>query len=849
MIPIKLELKNFLPYRMPGILSFEGIHLACLTGSNGAGKSSLLDAITWALWGKARSNHDDDLIHQGQNEMSVQLDFMQEGSVYRVTRQRTRGKKGASALNLYGQDENKRFILISKGGIRETEEQIKDLLKLDYTTFVNSAFLQQGKADAFTTQTPAQRKKILSDILSLDRWSQLEESAKKALERIERDLNYNETRIKEIKIELETRPALLNELTAAQVRYEDACIARDVAQVRLDELKDIPAELQRTQSRKSETVKRLASFEGDLRAVDESIARYTKRVGDHEEIIANRAEIEAGYQSIEAARAVDSTLSDKLDSLRTLEDERKELEKKLSEERATLKQQSVELAKRIAEHRKIMSDRPEAELDNLQAELSRFETQSNERADRSEQDGSHKETRKERELRMETLETEGLDLTERIERLQQDEKPMCPLCGQPLSVERRAELINELTEQRAAMRDEYKSLKNELQQIEQTIKENARIIREIEASLKQQASIAERAGQLRSRITAADTAAEKLADDEASLAKITDQLNNETFAKSIRKDLARLAKRETALGYDKNMHNDARATLKDQAKFEQLKAELNHAEKSLPEEREMREGEMKRRERLSEYIEAARVEINEIDSELLRLQALEKEYRLRFDDVQRLATAVTEANTALIRVQQSLDALDKSEARMADYERQSETLRYQEAIYKELKTAFSKNGVPAMIIETAIPELEMTANELLGRMTDGRMSLRLTTQREKITGGLAETLDIEIADELGTRDYEMYSGGEAFRVNFALRVALSKMLARRAGAHLRTLFIDEGFGTQDQEGRSKLVEAINAIQDDFDLILVITHIDELRDSFPVHIEIEKGAEGSLINIR
>jgi DNA repair protein SbcC/Rad50 len=129
------------------------------------------------------------------------------------------------------------------------------------------------------------------------------------------------------------------------------------------------------------------------------------------------------------------------------------------------------------------------------------------------------------------------------------------------------------------------------------------------------------------------------------------------------------------------------------------------------------------------------------------------------------------------------------------------------------------------------------------------MSLMLTTQREKITGGVAETLDIQIADELGTRAYEMFSGGEAFRIDFALRVALSQMLARRAGAQLRTLFIDEGFGTQDEQGRNKLVEAITAIQDDFDLILVITHIEDLRDSFPVHVLIEKRDDGSRISVR
>ncbi|NDJ86748.1 MAG: hypothetical protein GYB66_12750, partial [Chloroflexi bacterium] len=76
----------------------------------------------------------------------------------------------------------------------------------------------------------------------------------------------------------------------------------------------------------------------------------------------------------------------------------------------------------------------------------------------------------------------------------------------------------------------------------------------------------------------------------------------------------------------------------------------------------------------------------------------------------------------------------------------------------------------------------------------------------------------------------------------------SQLLARRAGAQLRTLFIDEGFGTQDESGRERLVEAINAIQEDFDLILVITHIDELRDAFPVRIEVEKLAGGSRIRV-
>jgi len=130
--------------------------------------------------------------------------------------------------------------------------------------------------------------------------------------------------------------------------------------------------------------------------------------------------------------------------------------------------------------------------------------------------------------------------------------------------------------------------------------------------------------------------------------------------------------------------------------------------------------------------------------------------------------------------------------------------------------------VQALIIDGVLPEIADEANLLLSQMTGGRMSLTMTTQRETQKKAVVETLDIKVSDELGdTRSYEMFSGGEAFRINFALRIALSRLLARRAGAPLPTLIIDEGFGTQDSGGRERLVEAIQAIQDDFRCLLVI----------------------------
>jgi exonuclease SbcC len=174
----------------------------------------------------------------------------------------------------------------------------------------------------------------------------------------------------------------------------------------------------------------------------------------------------------------------------------------------------------------------------------------------------------------------------------------------------------------------------------------------------------------------------------------------------------------------------------------------------------------------------------------------------------------------------------------------------QAGIYTELAQAFGKGGAQALLIEAAIPRLEEEANRLLRRMTDGRMSLKIETQRERRSSsgrdgaGAIETLDILIADELGTRSYEMFSGGEAFRVNFALRIALSKLLAWRAGAPLPTLFIDEGFGTQDTEGRDRILDVIRSIEPDFQRILVVTHLEEVKEAFPVRIEVTRTAAGS-----
>ena len=190
MVPLRLLLRNFLCYRNlpngePLTLDLSGLHVVCLSGENGAGKSSLLDAMTWALWGEARSS-DDDLITQGEADMLVDLVFELSGRRHRVIRTRSRGKTtrngtqsaGKSSLDLQIMSDDGNWRSHSQNTIRETQDEINRVLRMSYRTFINASFLLQGRADEFTSRTPAERKQVLAEILDLSAYARLETAAR-----------------------------------------------------------------------------------------------------------------------------------------------------------------------------------------------------------------------------------------------------------------------------------------------------------------------------------------------------------------------------------------------------------------------------------------------------------------------------------------------------------------------------------------------------------------------------------------------------------------------------------------------------------------------------------------------
>lgn len=208
--------------------------------------------------------------------------------------------------------------------------------------------------------------------------------------------------------------------------------------------------------------------------------------------------------------------------------------------------------------------------------------------------------------------------------------------------------------------------------------------------------------------------------------------------------------------------------------------------------------------------------------------------------------AANEAQRELGRLEGELDLAVAAAKEIVRLEPEAEERRRAVRLLEELELAFGRNGIPALLIETAIPELSAGANELLGSLSAGRLSVRLDTLAAKKSGGVRETLDVIVGDDVSERPLEALSGGERQMVDLSLRIALSRLLAARAGTRIETLIVDEGFTALDGAGRQRTIEALHGLADVFPTLLVVTHLPELAEAFDARIIVERAGGTSTV---
>ncbi|MBI2935415.1 MAG: SMC family ATPase [Chloroflexi bacterium] len=856
------------------VLDLEGVRIACLCGENGHGKSALLDAMTWALWGGARglqvgtrSLQTEELVHFGQSQMEVSLEFLSGETRYRVARKYARGKRSSSetVLDLQVAMGNG-FRSIAENSVSATQRKIEQILHMDYETFINTAFLLQGQADRFTRADPMQRKGILGEILGLTLYDRLAEQGRQQARDYQRRADADQVELERLINDLGSRPKWEAELQQARVALDNILPRMDQVREQLEQTQVHLGVLRGQQgdlARLREEAQRSGTMLADLRRRH---GLTTQQWEACKRLIAQRQEIEQGARAYEDAHRALLAMEGAVGPYQRLTRERQDLQGTIDRERSRLEIELRALQRAAEELEARARQVPELSAALEQAARGLEQLEAREAEAQQKREALQRITLGAESLQWENerLELELAELRQQLEEVSVQEEhhyPLfvtvilfllhllfrllrqnayCPLCTRALRAESRTLQAKELAarfQEGTHRHTQNQRLIQENRAQQQALSQALSLLEP--APGQQRTEIMRRRERFEAQLEQCRSASDELVEVRRQADGLEEQIRSAAYAKAETAQLRGVEGQLAELGYDPLRHQGLRQQVERLRRASDDLHALQEAERQVSGfEEEAKRLEAQRGEE-EKRLEQLQDQANRLREELAALPSLESQRRELTLEEATLRRQHMELQAMEVRCRQRLEELEEKGRQRATLEVQLSAWRSEQETQELLAEAFGRNGLQAMLIDEALPELEIEANHLLARLTDNRMSLRLETQRQTKKGTPQETLEILVADELGTRGYELFSGGEAFRINFALRVALAKLLASRAGAPLRTLFIDEGFGTQDAEGRERLVESIHAIQGDFDLILVITHIDELKEAFPVRIEVTK----------
>jgi len=1011
MIPLQLTLKNFLSYR-EATLDFRGLHTACICGSNGAGKSSLLEAITWAIWGESRAATEDDVINAGAEDVRVDYIFQTNQQTYRVIRTRHRGGSGTLEFQV---EAGNGFRSLTERGVRATQQLITGHLKLDYDTFVNSAYLRQGRADEFMLRRPNERKQILADLLKLNQYEDLAEKAKDLSKQFKAQAEQLEYNLQSIKTQLEQREAIALQQATLETQLQHLQQAQEADRQQLQQLQALQHNRQSWQQQLTWQRQQHQNLAVDCDRLQQEIATTQRQQQQLEALLSQEEQVAAGYTQYINLQHTEETLGSKFQAYQDAQQHRQQVQKQLEQllneinlQIQQAKTQIENLGQQEQEIQDILSRSGEVatalehlhrsrtrlnQLDQLQlmvspllqrrttlqTELDKAHARVSARLDElqsstsqlynqySRQPHLHQavvqvdtqiEHLEKKRVYQQRVQEKGLERRAFQERLQEHQRTYekqiaelaqkmemlktpdasCPLCDRLLDQHHWSRVVNKTQTQQQEAQHQFWVVREQLAVCERELQVLRQEYSQLTQELAYYESLREQRGQLAAQLQATGEVQNRLQQLALEKEQLESSIRAGTYAVELQQELRQLDLQLQQLNYDEKTHALARgeverwrwaeikqAQIKDaqrrqaqiDAKQPELKARIAQLQSSLQQ--------LQTNSELSQQIEAVDRYIAELGYNMEQHNALRasvrqaQSWQLRYQELQQAKqqypqvcdrlTSLTQSLQGRVANQEAIDAqmqaivsqlkqmpdptgeiqsleqkiqggrqqLDEHlatlgrlqqqssqlETLQSQFERQQQQLqdtRQQYRVYQGLAEAFGKNGIQALMIENILPQMEAETNNILSRLTGNQLHVQFVTQKAGKSGRsrsakatvknakLIDTLDILIADARGTRPYETYSGGEAFRINFAIRLALARMLAQRSGTALQMLIVDEGFGTQDAEGCDRLIAAINAIAPDFACILTVTHMPQFKEAFQTRIEVRKTPNGSQLSL-
>lgn len=851
MIPQSLNIHNFTSFGDASI-DFAQVNIACLAGPNGAGKSSIIDAILFALYGKTeRADSADDLVRRGTQDMNVELTFMLNGQQYRVTRIRSLTGRGKSVMELSVWGEGGWQPMTGKT-IWETNAALQTLLRMDYKTFISSVMILQGRADEFTRATPAERKTILGQILGLDVYDTLQEAARLKARSMDGEIKTLRSRLDEIKQQLAKRDeekyreaellTRIQDLTGQIQAYNDRIAelqkAMAILETEAGKQKEFEAERQQLESE-------IANLQTERESLQKKAEQASKMLDAEQDILKYANQHEKTKQQLAVLEAKLPRLQALEQEIRALEQQRSQADRRITQVNTQIKRLEDMLASRsvleqaAAEYGKATSD-----LEKVETLAEQWQTLNNHV---KEAQFAYQKAAQEVKIKLQNMETEIANLERKVAMLADSGclDPERATCGFLADAQDAKERLTKLITVHEFLKS---GTAPETKEVDRLKKKQMDLEVERDAlgydSKKRQ--------QLKDLVAVLRPKAEQ-ATQLASKAELLENLREQE--RQSREGLADIEKRQQSLSgehqqLDRELASLAqmRDALPKLERWSKAKESLPAAKQVIQETHERNawyESQLKGRE---ERLGVIAAKLTNCEGATAKLTELSGQMVLTQYELSGAQPELQNVQRQLGMVQQTLASLKQLDIEAKGIREKIENSTTEQWKHQMLVTAFGKNGVPALIIENAVPTIEAIANEMLGLMSNGQMTVSMITQREKKAGGLSETLDIVINDGMGAREYSTFSGAERFKVDLALRIAISEFLAQRAGSSVETLVIDEGLGALDPDGRNKFIEAINAIRGRFKKILVVTHLEELKDAFPSRLQVEKTPQGSVVRI-
>ncbi|MGH2608129.1 MAG: AAA family ATPase, partial [Tepidiformaceae bacterium] len=456
MIPRRLRIRNFLSYRDCEV-DLTGLQLAVLCGPNGNGKSALLDAMTWALWGEARGRLEDDRIHLGEHDMLVDFEFESSGDLFQVIRKRTRGKAAGTLDFLQLKPEGGR-IPLTGGTVSETQAEIVRKLRMDYDTFVNSAFIAQGRANEFTKKRPAERKEVFRNVLGLGRYQEIAEAAGERRKDAVAALRELERNMGEATDEVQHLPAIRADLAA--LAAERDTIEPDLHRLEGEvvELRQAATDHARLEREAIDALRAVESLRETTVRLETTVAQLERDLAAAQEQLAQAPDIRRAHALLEQLREEEQAMATLQQQGLALQGTITDADRRISVERARIEtdlagnRKGLETAETAAASLGDLLDQQQAlagqqgeiqrlvdESESLEAKAAELRTRAAREGEKANEAARQNTLLKEREAQLDTAEA------------------ACPVCLKPLVAGDMDHVRLEYARQRDELRERYET--------------------------------------------------------------------------------------------------------------------------------------------------------------------------------------------------------------------------------------------------------------------------------------------------------------------------------------------------------------------------------------------------------